>query len=270
MSKTFNFSPTSDQLFKEVSKGDKSWFSRFEYDPYDEPGSQPFRTRKRSVLQRYTAAERGESETFSVTGDADDASTAESTAQQLKERYSRIKEILSNPKQAKKNLYFKNESGTTALHIAACIGDHWAAKLIVQKLSQIADETAGRPIDEADSNAFTALHFACANGCLDVVKMLLANDASIEVQSRSRSTPLHAAAEGLSSRDKARAEDKTPTELDLDKTYAKIIVELIKAGANVDAKDNSGNTPLHLAVRSANRSAVVAFLDVDAVLAINK
>ena len=203
--------------------------------------------------------------------DDDDLPTAESIAQ-LKERYRRINAILSNPKQAKKALDFKNESGATALHIAASIGDHWSAKLIVQKLAETADETAGRKIDEADSNSFTPLHFACANGCLNVVKMLLLHDAGKEVQTRSLSSPLHLAAEsGLSSRDKARDEDKPKAELDSDKTYANIVMDLIRAGANLSTQDKSGNTPLHLAVWSANRFAVAALLDADAdVTVINK
>lgn len=62
-------------------------------------------------------------------------------------------------------------------------------KLIIK--SRNVRETVNAP----DNAGYTALHYASRNGHLDICKLLLKNDAVIDVQTKSgKATPLHKAA----------------------------------------------------------------------------
>lgn len=83
----------------------------------------------------------------------------------------------------------------------------------------------------ADVNAkgeqgWSPLHFACLNGNVSMVKLLILNDADLEIENKTKSTPLLVTCEKG------------------DRTIAKLLID---CGANINAADVYHNTPLHYA-----------------------
>lgn len=95
----------------------------------------------------------------------------------------------------------------------------------------------------------TALHIAASAYRLKMVEKLAALDADLRARNRLGAEPLHAAAMGMPGSD-----DWDPD------AQAATITYLIQAGADPNAVDNRGVTPLHRAVRTRCASAVRALL----------
>lgn len=95
----------------------------------------------------------------------------------------------------------------------------------------------------------TALHAAAGAYRLEFVRPLLALGADIGARNRLGLEPLHAAAAGMPGSDGWDPEAQAAT-----------IALLIQAGADPNAADNRGVTPLHRAVRTRCASAVRALL----------
>ncbi|CAL1278944.1 unnamed protein product [Larinioides sclopetarius] len=81
---------------------------------------------------------------------------------------------------------------------------------------------------------FTALHLAAANGHLNIVKSLLEKGVDVNFKSDMDYVPLHSAASG---------------------GYSEI-VKFLREGANVNAQNVQGLTPLHLAVDSGDVATI--------------
>jgi len=96
----------------------------------------------------------------------------------------------------------------------------------------------------------TALHIAAAAYRTSIVRTLIATGADVRARNRRGAEPLHAAAVGIPGCDywDPRAQAAT-------------IACLIKAGADPNAADVSDVTPLHRAVRTRCAAAVQALLD---------
>jgi ankyrin repeat protein len=95
----------------------------------------------------------------------------------------------------------------------------------------------------------TILHLAAAGYRAEIVKLLLAAGADADRPGPHRwGRPLHYAADGFSN----------PTR------QVKTLKTLIAAGADVNAADKNGATPLHRAVRTRSRAAVECLLDAGA------
>jgi len=100
----------------------------------------------------------------------------------------------------------------------------------------------------------SALHVAAAGYRVEIAKLLLkagANPNSAENHRRSR--PLHYAADGY-----------IISKLWNEKNQVAMIRLLLKAGAEINAQDKNGATPLHRAVRTRCSAAVKCLLDVGA------
>jgi len=92
----------------------------------------------------------------------------------------------------------------------------------------------------------TALHLAAAGYRVDIVRMLLtAGGNPNSVQNRRKSGPLHYAADGYINSSSWNA-----------KRQVKTIQCLLDAGADINALDSNGATPLHRAVRTRCAAAV--------------
>jgi hypothetical protein len=100
----------------------------------------------------------------------------------------------------------------------------------------------------------TALHVAAAGYRVEIAKLLL--DAGADPNSalnHRRSRPLHYAADGY-----------VVSKLWSEKNQVAMIRLLLKAGAEIDAQDKNGATPLHRAVRTRCAAAVKCLLDAGA------
>jgi hypothetical protein len=95
----------------------------------------------------------------------------------------------------------------------------------------------------------TALHVAAAAYRHAIASVLLKAGANVRARNRRGAEPLHYAADGGPGSSSWNPE-----------TQAATVAKLIAAGADPDAIDNSGVTPLHRAVRTRCASAVRALL----------
>jgi len=130
--------------------------------------------------------------------------------------------------------------------------------------------------------AMTPLYAAASSGHKEIVEILLAAGANVNVVNKSGESPLHKAVEGgkienkellkilLAAGANVNAPDKkgktplyrTVESWDANKELLKI---LLAAGANVNAPDLSGATPLHIAVRN-KRASIQDILEIVRIL----
>jgi hypothetical protein len=96
----------------------------------------------------------------------------------------------------------------------------------------------------------TALHVAAAAYQVETARALIAERADLGARNRRGATPLHYAADGGPGLPRWNP-----------RAQAAIIACLIEAGADPNAADLGGTTPLHRAVRNRCAAAVAALLD---------
>lgn len=99
----------------------------------------------------------------------------------------------------------------------------------------------------------TAMHIAAAAHSRRLADAVLARGADVRARNRRGAEPIHYAADGGPA-----ANDWNPDD------QHEVITYLIEAGADPNAKDNSGVAPLHRAVRHRSSSAVHALIQAGA------
>ncbi|XP_076854597.1 ankyrin repeat domain-containing protein 1b [Brachyhypopomus gauderio] len=97
---------------------------------------------------------------------------------------------------------------------------------------------AGALIESKDKLDATAVHWACRGGSLSVLELLLHHGGNLDARDKLRSTPLNVAART---------------------GHYGCAEHLIHCGADVNAKDREGDTPMHDAVRQ-NRFRLIRLL----------
>uniref|UniRef100_A0A3P8Z511 Ion transport domain-containing protein n=1 Tax=Esox lucius TaxID=8010 RepID=A0A3P8Z511_ESOLU len=118
-------------------------------------------------------------------------------------------------------LHMPNKSGAVCLHAAAKQGHTAVVQALLLK---------GAHVDMTTKDGLTALHVAVQNGKPLVVQMLLGFGAQVQLGGgKARETPLHIAARV--------------------KGGEKVAEMLLKSGADVNAEQENGETPMHIAAR---------------------
>eukprot|EP01046_Picozoa_sp_COSAG06_P005262 COSAG06_NODE_233_length_19608_cov_129.527244_8_plen_380_part_00 len=126
--------------------------------------------------------------------------------------------------------------GFTALHMAAHNGHTEIAKLLLSKGANPKQQKGLTKPGFVNEAGWSPLHWAAKNNHAEMVELLIASGATIDAEASAAfhfGTPLHIA---------AGAEER-----------ADALEALLRAGADVDLRDDEGNSPLHFAV---SRSAV--------------
>ncbi|KAN0137681.1 Ankyrin repeat-containing domain protein [Lactarius tabidus] len=171
------------------------------------------------------------------------------------------------------NVNMRDNSGNTALHFAASKGHFEVIRMLLERgadvnslndmgltpfhrASQVQREGQqrimcllldhGANVNMHDSRRNTALHFTASEGHLEVARMLLRLKADVNSQNDEGLTPLQRASQ-------VRREGQQD-----------IMRLLLDHGANVDMRDNSGNTALHFAVSEGHPDIMRLLLDCDA------
>jgi ankyrin repeat protein len=151
------------------------------------------------------------------------------------------------------------EGSLKALFEAIIDDDRANAKKLVASVPALVTELANAPRLERRINHWiyakdTALHVAAAAYRVEIAKLLL--DAGADpnsAENHRRSRPLHYAADGY-----------VVSDLWNEKNQVAMIRLLLKAGAEINAQDKNGATPLHRAVRTRCAAAVKCLLDAGA------
>jgi len=145
----------------------------------------------------------------------------------------------------------KNNEGITPLHWATGTGwrgGYEIAKLLISK---------GADVNVKKEDGWTPLHNAAREGRKETIKILIANGADVHAKSNGGATPLHAAANG---RRRPRHRPGQPDHGISGEQIADllIIVEtLIAKGADVNAKNKLGITPLDNAINHTETATLL-------------
>ncbi|MBE9183725.1 ankyrin repeat domain-containing protein [Microcoleus sp. LEGE 07076] len=146
------------------------------------------------------------------------------------------------------NVNVKNKNGSTPLHITK-------SKAIAKILL-----AAGEKINIKEENArngkrTTLLHNAAKIGFKELVQQLINNGANVVIRDRQKRTPLHYATtkevaallmQDINAKDES---GNTPLHLAVQEDRPEIVSFLIANGAKLNIENKSGDTPLHLAVQ---------------------
>ncbi|MBS3764144.1 MAG: ankyrin repeat domain-containing protein [Planctomycetes bacterium] len=137
----------------------------------------------------------------------------------------------------------KDKNGRSLLHIAAERGHADFLPLLIK---------SDLDVNGRDKDGNTPLHLAARNGRKEAVAFLLEKMKNINLTNKHDRTPLHLAAEG----EKKRLSFEPPFE-----RHCGVVALLLAGGARIDAKDNDGRTPLHLAALKGHENVVAVLLE---------
>ena len=132
----------------------------------------------------------------------------------------------------------RNKASQSPLMLACAHKTGQAAKLMLQKFTPEQIDLNG-----TDAEGWMALHYASKSGCLESVKLLLDNGATIAETTNKGATSLHISAE---------------------EGQSDIVAFLIDQGAKVDAFDEYQKTPLHRAAANGKEKVCDILLKIGA------
>jgi hypothetical protein len=189
--------------------------------------------------------------------------SAESLKQKLREaiennRYLEIESLISLG--AEINCVYKNDN--TPLHIALSMGTPKIVELLINN---------GANVNAVTKNGYNSLMVACSRNDIDLVELLLKNNSNVNQKSRDGWTAILHASGNISLNSIFFQNNKIGLEmfqlLDNSKMYIlknnpeKIVLSLIKSGADVNQKNKFGNSALNEAIFSLNAGVIQCLLD---------
>ena len=165
----------------------------------------------------------------------------------------------------KANVNDRTNNGSTPLILAARHGhDNIVHVLLSDSQCQV---------DVKMDFGFTALHYSCSNGHFNIMRTLVKHKANVNVRTDNGSTPLILAAEHghdnivhvLLSDSQCQVDVKmdfgfTALHHSCKNGHVDIMRTLVKHKADIDAKTNSGDTPLHVAARYGQFQVTMALM----------
>jgi ankyrin repeat protein len=151
------------------------------------------------------------------------------------------------------NINLGDDDGNTALHYATRNGHKSAVELLINK---------GATVDVKCGQMDTALHMAVRNGHRDILQLLHSHGADLDAKNNFLYTPLHIAAE-IGGKDSIQ---RLPGHYNAkgwrsETDGSQMVAMLLMLGANIDAVDMIGQTPLILAVQSKNVNTVTLLMN---------
>jgi ankyrin repeat protein len=192
----------------------------------------------------------------------------------------------------------KGDDGRSLLHEAASEGGYSALKLLIKKGGNVkAKDTygctalhcsvwgrnprlvklladAGADVDAQDESGETALHLAATQGTIGIARELVANGADVNIRNDIQQTALHNAAGGLGHPEIVKLLLAGGAELEVRESLFgrtalheadwKVSKLLIDAGADLNPKDDYGETPLFHSTRLAFLNVVELLLEAGA------
>ena len=150
----------------------------------------------------------------------------------------------------------KNDDGDTPLHFAASKG---SAEIVALLLANKAK------VDEPDAEGMTALHRAARGGHAAAIEVLIANGATVNTKNKAGLTPLELAdadaVEVLRKHGAQSAVKLGALSDDAANGNLEAVKQHLKAGSDVNGKDNLGRTPLYRAAYNGHKEIVVLLLE---------
>ena len=129
---------------------------------------------------------------------------------------------------------------------------HFLAKMDVAQIQQYIDR--GEDVNVQDNKGWTLLLFAVRNNNSEAVGILLEAKADVKLPNENGATPLHIAAD--CNKEHFANEEKFAV---YQKNIETIIDDLLKKGADANADDKSGKTPIDYADDNVNIRRTYAY-----------
>lgn len=187
-----------------------------------------------------------------------------------------VKKQLSDESQRSKYFKMKDSLGHGPLSVAANSGHTEVVKYLLE---------VGAPVNQSSSDGMTALHRASDTSRHEIVKLLITNGkADVNLKSSSDKTPLHFAAwhpgndaflctqylvEGGADVDAMDSAGWSPLHMGVGVNNVPVVEYLIKKGASIDYKTTVGETVLHRAARSNFISMTRVLIEGGATIEVN-
>ena len=154
-------------------------------------------------------------------------------------------------------MFFALAAQAQEIHDAVRSGDLEKVKTLLQRHAEW--------LNSPDQNQKTPLHLALESGHADIVKYLLEQGAGINLKDKDKATPLHNAAtlgnleivdlllkKGATSLNEGNFRGQTPLHFACERGHPEVATRLLDAGADKEARDMIGRTPLMTTALSKN------------------